>query len=114
MFIKGKIHKMLAEYPHRAELKRESEEIRTLKDNLERVYNDQQNLFRLHHEEDLAFVMKLSKKYDEEVKKQKSSKMRQDIMYLGRWQYIKDWVSLRLNSTPEIDALHLRLNKDVF
>jgi hypothetical protein len=62
----------------------------------------------------------LSKQYDEELTKQLSSRTRLDLMYLGRWQYIKDWIEIRFEkliirngTTKEISDLYSRLKANV-
>jgi hypothetical protein len=67
----------------------------------------------MHRKEDIEFVMRISKHFDTEILKPRSTRLRQDLMYLGRWQFIKDWIDLRVGTSKEINELAARLVDEV-
>ena len=95
VFLKTRIQALMAQRCSIEEIYKEKEKMSFLQDTLQKLNVGHEKLFRQLADEDYHFISRISDRFDQQVKETKEEKVKNELLYLGRWQFIKDWLSQR-------------------
>ena len=112
VFLKTRIQSLMAQHCSPQAIQLEKEKMLHLKANLEALRERNDLFLKQLADEDLNFVTQISRRFDYEVAHVQSEKAKNDLLFLGRWQFIRDWL-LERQEAPEMQALLRRIKQEV-
>ncbi|KAL5037683.1 hypothetical protein RTP6_005079 [Batrachochytrium dendrobatidis] len=111
-FLRSKINKLLVGYAFKQTLEAEKMRIVELVASWEIAQNHRQMLESHSAIEDTKFIETIGKLFDLEVARDQKEKRRKDLLYLGKWQFVKDWIEQRALTDPLIKTLFEQLKEN--
>lgn len=103
----------MGEYPNEIDISTKKKEIKVLNLALDQLHEQSIKCSNEHHNQDVHFVTRISKLFDDEIAKQTIPRLKIELLYMGRWQFIKDWVNLRAETSREMKQLSFRIMTEV-
>ncbi|KAI8907179.1 hypothetical protein EDD86DRAFT_248054 [Gorgonomyces haynaldii] len=97
-YLKSRTHELVAVEATEEDVVQEREKIRYLNNTLELMLEQHKALKQQVEEQDFVFIKSLSHKFQTEVEHAPEPK-KHDLLYLGRWQYMIDWMTEREDSS---------------
>jgi hypothetical protein len=95
-YLKTKVQQLISQMATPEQLKFQKDTIQHLEERASHLVRVQLQLESMISEQELRFVRSVVELYDKylgEATKQKNQKMRKDLLLLGKWNFLKDWLA---------------------
>ncbi|KAH6575090.1 hypothetical protein BASA62_002127 [Batrachochytrium salamandrivorans] len=111
-FLRTKINRLLVEYATTNALESEKVRIVGLVAAWDFAESHRHRIQVQSEKEELSFIEMVGNLFPLEVEKSQSEKSKKDILYLGRWSFVKSWIEQRASSDTLLKDLFEKLEKN--